>query len=80
MQSGLSFMRGVASYKGEGTAQLIALAQRLNHPVTNTLMGLGAYPGSDQQFLGMLGMHGFYEANMAMHHADVILAVGRSIR
>ena len=39
-------------------------------------MGLGAYPGSDQQFLGMLGMHGFYEANMAMHHADVILAVG----
>jgi acetolactate synthase-1/2/3 large subunit len=39
-------------------------------------MGLGAYPGSDDQFLGMLGMHGFYEANMAMHHADVILAVG----
>ena len=62
--------------QGEGTAQLITLAQRLNHPVTNTLMGLGAYPGSDQQFLGMLGMHGFYEANMAMHHADVILAVG----
>ena len=39
-------------------------------------MGLGAYPGSDRQFLGMLGMHGFYEANMAMHHSDVILAVG----
>ena len=54
--------------QGEASAQLIALAQRLNHPVTNTLMGLGAYPGSDQQFLGMLGMHGFYEANMAMHH------------
>jgi acetolactate synthase-1/2/3 large subunit len=47
-----------------------------NYPVTNTLMGLGAYPGSDKQFLGMLGMHGFYEANMAMHHSDVILAVG----
>src|SRR5690606_38033338 len=45
-------------------------------PVTNTLMGLGAYPGSDRQFLGMLGMHGFVEANYAMHHADVILAVG----
>jgi acetolactate synthase-1/2/3 large subunit len=44
--------------------------------VTNTLMGLGAFPGSDEQFLGMLGMHGLYEANMAMHHADVILAVG----
>jgi len=44
--------------------------------VTNTLMGLGAYPGSDRQFVGMLGMHGFYEANMAMHHSDVILAVG----
>ena len=39
-------------------------------------MGLGAYPATDRQFLGMLGMHGFYEANMAMHHSDVILAVG----
>ena len=62
--------------QGEGSAQLTALARRLNYPVTNTLMGLGAYPGSDRQFLGMLGMHGFYEANMAMHHSDVILAVG----
>ncbi|BBI68999.1 hypothetical protein PKHYL_31900 [Psychrobacter sp. KH172YL61] len=52
------------------------LAHRLNLPVTNTLMGLGAFPGSDRQFLGMLGMHGTYEANMTMHHADVILAVG----
>ena len=56
--------------------QLTELAHRLNLPVTNTLMGLGAFPGSDRQFLGMLGMHGTYEANMTMHHADVILAVG----
>ena len=62
--------------QGEASTQLTALARRLNFPVTNTLMGLGAYPGSDRQFLGMLGMHGFYEANMAMHHADVILAAG----
>ena len=62
--------------QGEGSELLIELARRLNFPVTNTLMGLGAYPGSDRQFLGMLGMHGFYEANMAMHHSDVILAVG----
>jgi len=61
---------------GDGSELLIELARYLNYPVTNTLMGLGAYPGSDPQFLGMLGMHGLYEANMAMHHADVILAVG----
>ena len=61
---------------GESSQLLTELAQRLNYPVTNTLMGLGAYPATDRQFLGMLGMHGFYEANMAMHHADVILAVG----
>ncbi len=62
--------------QGEGSELLTRLAQELNYPVTNTLMGLGAYPGTDRQFLGMLGMHGFYEANMAMHHSDVILAVG----
>ncbi len=62
--------------QGNASALLTTLAQRLNFPVTNTLMGLGAYPGSDRQFLGMLGMHGTYEANMAMHHADVILCVG----
>ena len=56
--------------------ELTDLAHRLNLPVTNTLMGLGTFPGSDNQFLGMLGMHGTYEANMTMHHADVILAVG----
>ncbi len=61
---------------GGGCDLLTNLAQSLNFPVTNTLMGLGAYPGDDRQFLGMLGMHGLYEANMAMHHADVILAVG----
>ena len=62
--------------QGGGTELLTSLSRKLNYPVTNTLMGLGAYPGSDRQFLGMLGMHGFYEANMAMHHSDVILAVG----
>lgn len=56
--------------------ELIDIAHRLNLPVTNTLMGLGTFPGSDDQFLGMLGMHGTYEANMSMHHSDVILAVG----
>lgn len=61
---------------GNGSAPLTELAQLLNVPVTNTLMGLGAYPGNDRQFLGMLGMHGSYTANLAMHHADVILAVG----
>ncbi len=61
---------------GEGSDLLTRLAHELNYPVTNTLMGLGAFPGTDRQFLGMLGMHGFYEANMAMHHSDVILAVG----
>jgi acetolactate synthase-1/2/3 large subunit len=55
---------------------LIELAKYLNAPVTKTLMGLGAYPGTDRQFVGMLGMHGTFEANTAMHHADVILAVG----
>ena len=50
--------------------------RKLGFPATGTLMGLGAYPGTDQQFLGMLGMHGTYEANMAMQHCDVLLAVG----
>ncbi|MDO3384869.1 acetolactate synthase 3 large subunit [Gilvimarinus sp. SDUM040013] len=62
--------------QGNGSELLTELARKLNYPVTNTLMGLGAYPGTDRQFLGMLGMHGTYEANMAMHHADAILAVG----
>jgi acetolactate synthase-1/2/3 large subunit len=62
--------------QGNASEQLRVLARELNFPVTHTLMGLGAYPASDRQFLGMLGMHGFYEANNAMHHSDVILAVG----
>ena len=55
---------------------LTRFARRLGYPVTNTLMGLGAYPGSDPQFVGMLGMHGTYEANMAMHECDVLIAIG----
>ena len=55
---------------------LAEVARRLNLPVTATLMGLGGYPGNDPQFLGMLGMHGTYEANLAMHHCDVLFAVG----
>ncbi len=62
--------------QGNGSAELTRIARRLNFPVTNTLMGLGCYPGDDPAFLGMLGMHGTFEANMAMHHADVIVAVG----
>jgi acetolactate synthase-1/2/3 large subunit len=61
---------------GEGSELLTTLARTLGYPVTNTLMGLGAYPATDKQFLGMLGMHGTYEANMAMHESDVILAIG----
>ena len=61
---------------GDGAQLLTELAQMLGYPVTNTLMGLGAYPATDKQFLGMLGMHGTYEANMAMHESDVILAIG----
>lgn len=62
--------------QGNASELLVRLAHRLDFPVTNTLMGLGAYPGSDRQFLGMLGMHGTYEANMAMHNADLVLAAG----
>lgn len=69
-------------YAGGGVVQgnaahlLTDLVRTLGCPCTNTLMGLGAFPGSDPQFIGMLGMHGTYEANMVMHHSDVILAVG----
>jgi acetolactate synthase-1/2/3 large subunit len=55
---------------------LTELARLLDFPVTNTLMGLGGYPATDRQFVGMLGMHGTYEANMAMHHCDVLIAIG----
>jgi len=61
---------------GEASQELTAFSQLLGFPVTNTLMGLGAYPANDKQFVGMLGMHGTYEANMAMHESDVIIAIG----
>lgn len=56
--------------------KLQQLVDRLNYPCTLTLMGLGAYPASSDRYIGMLGMHGTYEANMAMHHADTILCIG----
>ena len=56
--------------------ELVRFARMLGYPITNTLMGLGAYPGTDPQFVGMLGMHGTYEANMAMHHCDVLIGIG----
>jgi len=56
--------------------QLRELVKLLGFPCTNTLMGLGAYPATDKQFLGMPGMHGTYEANMSMQHCDVLLAIG----
>lgn len=55
---------------------LVEFTQRLRYPITNTLMGLGGYSATDKQFLGMLGMHGTYEANMAMHQCDVLIAIG----
>ncbi|MDY0205795.1 MAG: acetolactate synthase 3 large subunit [Pseudomonas sp.] len=61
---------------GGASQQLTEIAQLLNVPVTNTLMGLGCYPGDDRQFVGMLGMHGSYTANLAMHHCDVLIAIG----
>ena len=61
---------------GNATNELRTLVDMLGYPVTNTLMGLGAYPASDRKFLGMLGMHGTIEANNAMQNCDVLLAVG----
>ncbi|MBS0454549.1 MAG: acetolactate synthase 3 catalytic subunit [Proteobacteria bacterium] len=61
---------------GNATEELRTLVDMLGYPVTNTLMGLGAYPASDRKFLGMLGMHGTLEANQAMQNCDVLLAVG----
>ncbi|MFZ1830878.1 MAG: biosynthetic-type acetolactate synthase large subunit [Candidatus Competibacteraceae bacterium] len=60
----------------DGSAELVELTQLLGYPITNTLMGLGAYPATDKQFIGMLGMHGTYEANMAMHECDTLIAIG----
>jgi acetolactate synthase I/II/III large subunit len=61
---------------GEASKELTEFSQLLGYPVTQTLMGLGAYPATDKQFIGMLGMHGTYEANMGMHESDVIIAIG----
>ncbi len=61
---------------GDASEQLAEFTRLLGFPVTNTLMGLGGYPATDRQNLGMLGMHGTYEANMAMQHCDVLLAIG----
>lgn len=61
---------------GDASEELTELTRLLGYPITNTLMGLGAYPGTDKQFVGMLGMHGTYEANMAMHECDVLIAIG----
>ncbi len=67
---------GVINSGPEASAALTKFTRLTGIPITNTLMGLGCYPASDPQFLGMLGMHGTYEANLAMHGCDVLLAVG----
>jgi acetolactate synthase I/II/III large subunit len=61
---------------GNASKELTEFSQLLGYPVTNTLMGLGAYPATEKQFIGMLGMHGTYEANMGMHESDIIIAIG----
>ena len=70
------FYTGGGVVTGDGAAELTELVRETGFPITNTLMGLGGYPGNDKQFLGMLGMHGTYEANMAMHECDVLIAIG----
>ncbi|MCH8104453.1 MAG: acetolactate synthase 3 large subunit [Proteobacteria bacterium] len=60
----------------EASDQLRQFVRKLGYPITQTLMGLGAFPGTDPQFIGMLGMHGTYESNMAMHECDVLIAIG----
>ncbi|MCY4531641.1 MAG: acetolactate synthase 3 large subunit [Gammaproteobacteria bacterium] len=62
--------------QGNSSEVLTRMTRLLGFPITNTLMGLGGYPASDRQFLGMLGMHGTFEANNAMHHCDLLLAIG----
>ncbi len=67
---------GGGAVQSDAAEELTQLTRLLGFPITNTLMGLGGYPATDPQFLGMLGMHGTYEANMAMQHCDVLVAVG----
>lgn len=61
---------------GGGSQELTSLVRKLGYPITNTLMGLGGFPATDPQFVGMLGMHGTLEANLGMHECDLLLAVG----
>ncbi|MFT5218863.1 MAG: acetolactate synthase-1/2/3 large subunit [Planctomycetota bacterium] len=61
---------------GEASQELREFVRKLGYPITQTLMGLGAFPGTDPQFIGMLGMHGTYESNMAMHECDVLICIG----
>ncbi len=61
---------------GDASAELVTLTHKLGFPITQTLMGLGAFPASDKQSVGMLGMHGTYEANLSMHNSDLIIAIG----
>ncbi len=70
------FYVGGGAVQSDASEELKAIMGFLRTPITNTLMGLGAFPGTDKQCLGMLGMHGTYQANMAMHEADLIVAVG----
>src|SRR5579871_1516095 len=67
---------GIINSGREASKLLRELVEVTSFPITSTLMGLGAYPASDKQWLGMLGMHGTYEANLAMHDCDVMLCVG----
>ena len=67
---------GVVNAGAAACARLTEFVRTTGYPITNTLMGLGSYPASDKQFLGMLGMHGTYEANLAMHGCDVMICIG----
>ena len=67
---------GGGAINSNASEELYELNELLNFPVTNTLMGLGVYPASKKRFMGMLGMHGTYQSNMAMHNADLIIAIG----
>jgi acetolactate synthase-1/2/3 large subunit len=70
------FYTGGGIILGNAAEALTAFVRHLGAPITNTLMGLGGFPASDPQFLGMLGMHGTFEANMAVQHSDVLVALG----
>ena len=70
------FYTGGGIIMGEASQELRQVVRKLGYPITQTLMGLGAFPGTDPQFIGMLGMHGTYEANMAMHECDVLICIG----